>query len=80
MGVPEFVPVGSLKCPWYDFGATHCSYKRISVTDQEGEKTETIASVAVISLKRFDFEERKAKVQLGGNFKQTNPLARNLKQ
>jgi hypothetical protein len=42
------------------------------------ERIDMKTSVGQINLKRYDFEERKSKVQLGGNFKQ--PMVRKLSQ
>ena len=80
--VQEYVPVGAAKCPWYELSLAmlsgHATYETRKLPQNSGNQISTAltASIGQLSLKRYDLTERRAKVQLGGNIKQTNPIAR----
>lgn len=58
----EFVPVGAAKCPWYEFSLGGLSGEASYEVCEQGERISMGASISMVSLKRNDFAERKAKV------------------
>lgn len=80
--VQEFLPVGGAKCPWYELslaklsGIFNYETQKLPHSNSCQENLNMTVSLGQISLRRLDLRESKVKVQLGGNIKQTNPLAR----